>query len=352
MELSLSAKRIVSSLRQGRQARFPASELAPQRAIEILADLPASYRVEVRSREAMIVIEVGKGLVVGARAQRADSETVGQAAYAQLSTVGDAEVSIEPLRFPTLANILQPVRELPAVLLPHASERTNPDTVEVPLPLARPNHRFDPTEEIDVPPAMLTRGKRPAPPPRMPSEPPAALKRPPAAALVQTTESIASSAKRSVTRHIRGRRLPAAAAVALVVAGSAIVTAAAWSEEPEAVQAVPVASTATTIEEVGETEAPTADAPVEPPASSSERRSEASHLAREARRMLQEGQHREALSAARRAASMRSHLPYYQVLLGDALRANGNPRAARRAYRRALRMRPGYRPAVRRIRRG
>lgn len=352
MELSLSAKRIVNSLQEGRPARFRASELAPRRAIEITADLPASYRVEVRSHEVVIVIEVGKGLVVGARAQRSDSETIGQAAYAQLSTVRDAEVSIEPLRFPTLANILQPIRELPAALLPHASERANPDTVELPLPLARPNHRFDPTEEIDVPAAILTKGKRPAPRPQVPPPRPTALRRAQAPTAVSATESNATPARRSVARPIRGRRLAAGVAVALVVAGSAVVTAASWSEEPEAVRAVSLASTATTIEEVEETEAPAVDAPVEPPVSSNERRSEASHLAREARRMLQEGQHREALSVARRAASMRTHLPYYQVLLGDALRANGNRRAARRAYRRALRMRPGYRPAVRRIRRG
>ncbi|HJL16101.1 MAG TPA: hypothetical protein RMH99_10605, partial [Sandaracinaceae bacterium LLY-WYZ-13_1] len=74
-------------------------------------------------------------------------------------------------------------------------------------------------------------------------------------------------------------------------------------------------------------------------------------LARQARRMLRRGQDRGALGRARRAARLRGHLPYYQVLLGDALAANGRSRAARRAYRRALRMRPGYRPARRRLQR-
>ena len=79
------------------------------------------------------------------------------------------------------------------------------------------------------------------------------------------------------------------------------------------------------------------------------RRVEARRLARAARRALRRGHSERALRQARRAARLRGGLPYYQVLLGDALHANGQPAAARRAYRRALRMSPRYAPAVERL---
>ena len=81
-------------------------------------------------------------------------------------------------------------------------------------------------------------------------------------------------------------------------------------------------------------------------------RLEARVLARTARAHLRRGERSEALRAARTAADLRRGLPYYQVLLGDALAANGERGAARRAYRRAVRLRPGYGPAVRRLGRG
>lgn len=87
----------------------------------------------------------------------------------------------------------------------------------------------------------------------------------------------------------------------------------------------------------------------EPPASARHTRARA--LAREARVFLQRGRAQRALRRAQRAARLRWHLPYYQVLLGDALAANGQGVEAQRAWRRALRMRPGYQPAVRRLER-
>ena len=71
-----------------------------------------------------------------------------------------------------------------------------------------------------------------------------------------------------------------------------------------------------------------------------------------ARRLLRAGQPAQALETAREAARLRPGRSYYQLLLGDALAANGRRVGARRAWRRALRLRPGSAAATRRLGRG
>ncbi|MGE3633869.1 MAG: hypothetical protein AB7P00_28470, partial [Sandaracinaceae bacterium] len=95
-------------------------------------------------------------------------------------------------------------------------------------------------------------------------------------------------------------------------------------------------------------------APVDEASEDAERRNDtarARSLARQARQALRRGDRDRAVSLARQAVRLRRGVAAYHTVLGDALSARGERAAARRAYRRALRLRPRYAPAQRGLRR-
>ncbi len=317
-------------------------ELCPERVLEILAEAESSYRVEIRSAAGCITVEVGNGLVVGAEAELGGRVLCGKEAYASIRGVADGEVHVAPLRFPSLANILEPVAQLPE-LTALGPALAGADTIEVALPEARP---FHPPAISELPTMELV--LEPSDPTAVDIDP--RVRRPAAIlGVTEITEVAVPEASRAPSRRRRAAII--IGAVAALALGS---VGAAWSATrgepttptervaPLAASSSPVsAHLATTTEvdmdlsDVRQTGAP----------------DEARRLARAARTRLRAGDAPGALDAAQRAAQLRGGRPFYQVLLGDALRANGRRAAARRAYRRAVRLRPGYRPAVRRLQR-
>ena len=353
-------QRVRLAAERGDPLSLEVSELSPQRVLELLGETGASYRLSILSGDDRYTVELGNGLIVGAEAMVSDRPSTGKEAYHSIRLVRAGELNIEPLRFPSLANILQPASELPDLKgIADTTPIAGPDTVELSLPEARPDHsgpelnlitprsrqqsqprsrqshphpdetlspkrRDDPTIELD----LIAEGAEEITPDKPPAVPQLAQAKKPTRQ--KPTFAIAA----------------VAAAAALAIAGGAW---AGWSPRPEAAPPEPTEVAAASAEPS------VAEAPADPApdtAAGTDASAQARALARAARRHLRAGQHAEALVAARRAAQIRGGRPFYQVVLGDALRANGQRAASRRAYRRALRLRPGYAPATRRLARG
>lgn len=279
-------------------------DIAAQDVLSLLAKDGSSFHVRIVSLASIIELEIGNGIVMGARAHRDGEVREGRAAYVLLRSVQEGAIQIEPKRFLSMANILEPIHALPDLTKPNSAPppAIEADTVEVPR-LA-----------IDFTPVMLA------------EEPPTRVETPRPA------------------RKKRGLAVTAVG-VALAVWGIAAGAFGAWraadervaTEAPEPIVAGEMLRTVPAAEV----------APIAQQASLEE--PDASELAREARYYLRNGRHRAALERAREAARMRRYQPYYQTLLGDALEANGREEEARRVWRRAARLRGGYQPALDRL---
>ncbi|MEQ8725402.1 MAG: hypothetical protein RID81_29215 [Sandaracinaceae bacterium] len=354
------------------------TEIGPTRILERLAEDGGSYRVIVDSLFGDITVEVGTGLVVGAVADKNGERLQGRAAYALLRKTSTGDAAVEPLRFPSLANILEPVHALPDLMRASSRPPGPPDTVEVTLPARGLTHE-NITQELELPPewetgpGLSSAWKSASAPTRAPSltnleltrdEPATASDR---AASDRTasdrtardqTERVAVSVPKPASPKPTRRRAwlaAGAATVAVAVAGLAFALTHADGSTPSAIEPGPAVATdlspsSEPVDALAFDDGDDAATDAEPADEAREgRRVEARRLARAARRALRRGHSERALRQARRAARLRGGLPYYQVLLGDALHANGQPAAARRAYRRALRMSPRYAPAVERL---
>ena len=375
------------------------TEIGPTRILERLAEDGGSYRVIVDSLFGDITVEVGTGLVVGAVADKNGERLQGRAAYALLRKTSTGDAAVEPLRFPSLANILEPVHALPDLMRASSRPPGPPDTVEVTLPARGLTHE-NITQELELPPewetgpGLSSAWKSASAPTRAPSltnpelardEPAAASDRAASdrtashrtasdhtasdrtasdrAASDRTerdqTERVAVSVPKPASSKPASRRrawlAAGAAAVAVAVAGLAFALTHADGSTPSAIEPGPAVATdlspsSEPVDALAFDDGDDDATDAEPADEAREgRRVEARRLARAARRALRRGHSERALRQARRAARLRGGLPYYQVLLGDALHANGQPAAARRAYRRALRMSPRYAPAVERL---
>lgn len=316
------------------------ADLKPRRVLEILAEGGLSHRVSIQYDGGCITVEIGNGLVVGAEA-RLDGETLtGRQAYALLRKLDEGSMRVEPLRFPSLANILQPVAELPDLFDSVPPPAVGDPTVELLLPEARPIHQTpDPTARTQLPePLSAAILAMPDPPP----VPDLELPQGPAEAIGEAPTSARAL-------------VPAAAAAALLLLLGVSAVGVALGASSDAGSPPVIARVIAPIEPVEPTlrdEGELGEVDLELTLDEVERhaaRLEARELARTAREHLHRGERAPALRAARRAAELRGSLPYYQVVLGDALTANGQRPAARRAYRRALRLRPNYEPALRRL---
>ncbi len=324
-----AATLLMDALKSARPVTLSLADLGPRGLLEALAADGATYAVRVESMAALVEVEIGNGLVVGARAHRDGAVLEGREAYALLRGLRRGTAEVTPKRFSSMANVLEPIAALPDLgRLSSAPPPGDPDTIEVPLPEARPVV----TEEIELPPELC--------PPRVvarPSLPPPA----PRLAPPPLRPEVIAPPKRART----SRRAWAIGAAMLVgVSGLATVALAALGGREE-VAAPAAIEPATPVAVAGPEPAPEPEEEAAP----EHGRSDARALARQARSLLRQGRARPALWRARRAARMRPGLPYYQVVLGDALAANGQDAAARRAWRRALRLRPGYRAAVERL---
>lgn len=345
MSLSRAEHLVQNASARGVILTLTVSELKPRRVLEILAEGGHSHRVSIQTPDGCFTIELGNGLVVGAEAVLEGEALTGRDAYALLREIDEGSLRIEPLRFPSLANILQPVAELPD-FMESIAPATGDDTIELSLPEARPIHPpptdlSDPTsieivlpeEELAAPTALTIA----VPPPEIPEAQP-----------LEASPNAPSPGRPSI---------PAvAAAAALLLAG---VSAGAFALGVPLAESAPPVATPTVLA------SPTPTEPANPEELPEEvdmnlsraevdrhaARLEARRLARMARDQIRRGERAQALVTARQAADLRGGLPYYQVLLGDALAANDRRAAARRAYRRALRLRPGYPPATRRLER-
>ncbi len=320
------------ALASARPVTLSLAEVGARGLLEALAARGASFHVDVRSPLARVEVEIGTGLVVGARATRDGTQLEGREAYALLRRIKQGTATVTPKRFLSMANVLEPIGALPDLGRISSAPPPGPhDTVEVALPEARPPVRPpEPlTEEIELPPELRVPELRvtvPPPPRRRRPHPEPA--RPPR----------------------RRRRWVLAAAALVGVSGLATVAVAALGTPAPAADRAPIA-----IEAPREL-ARLAPLPEPPPPSEESAdeeldRSEASRLAREARLLIRQGRPRVAVARARRAAHLRRGLPYYQLVLGDALAASGREAEARRAWRRALRLRPSYRAAAERLER-
>ncbi|RZO66468.1 MAG: hypothetical protein EVA89_00310 [Sandaracinaceae bacterium] len=362
------------------------TEIGPTRILERLAEDGGSYRVIVDSLFGDITVEVGTGLVVGAVADKNGERLQGRAAYALLRKTSTGDAAVEPLRFPSLANILEPVHALPDLMRASSRPPGPPDTVEVTLPARGLTHE-NITQELELPPewetgpGLSSAWKSASAPTRAPSltNPELARDEPATASRAASdrtasgraasdraasdrtardqTERVAVSVPKPASSKPSRRRawLAAGGAVVLAVAGLAFALTHADGSTPSAIEPGPAVATdlspsSEPVDALAFDDGDDAATDAEPADEAREgRRVEARRLARAARRALRRGHSERALRQARRAARLRGGLPYYQVLLGDALHANGQPAAARRAYRRALRMSPRYAPAVERL---
>ncbi|GAB5543367.1 MAG: hypothetical protein SangKO_031270 [Sandaracinaceae bacterium] len=363
------------------------TEIGPTRILERLAEDGGSYRVIVDSLFGDITVEVGTGLVVGAVADKNGERLQGRAAYALLRKTSTGDAAVEPLRFPSLANILEPVHALPDLMRASSRPPGPPDTVEVTLPARGLTHE-NITQELELPPewetgpGLSSAWKSASAPTRAPSltKPELARDEPATASRAASdrtasdraasdrtasdraardqTERVAVSVPKPASPKPTRRRAwlaAGAAAVAVAVAGLAFALTHADGSTPSAIEPGPAVATdlspsSEPVDALAFDDGDDAATDAEPADEAREgRRVEARRLARAARRALRRGHSERALRQARRAARLRGGLPYYQVLLGDALHANGQPAAARRAYRRALRMSPRYAPAVERL---
>ncbi|HBQ10312.1 MAG TPA: hypothetical protein DEF51_03655, partial [Myxococcales bacterium] len=131
------------------------TEIGPTRILERLAEDGGSYRVIVDSLFGDITVEVGTGLVVGAVADKNGERLQGRAAYALLRKTSTGDAAVEPLRFPSLANILEPVHALPDLMRASSRPPGPPDTVEVTLPARGLTHE-NITQELELPPEWET----------------------------------------------------------------------------------------------------------------------------------------------------------------------------------------------------
>ena len=348
--MSEAEKLVEEAAERGIILSLAVAELAPKRVLEILGEGGHSHRLTLQSSTGSITVEVGNGVVVGATADLTSGERSGREAYAAIRSIREGTMRIEPLRFPSLANILEPVArliDLGAATIPPVPV-SGEDTIELSLPEARPIHpppRLEPaTVEMELPDDIEEQI----------IAPPARVSEPPPIPVVALAEAEAPATVVVELPPVQRRRSHVAY-VAIAAAALLGVAGAFWALAPSSGEAAPDeprASASTPSEAPVPVVAETSDEvdmDLTEDVAAGESRTEARQLARTARRSLRAGDGPAALSAARRAAELRGGLPYYQVLLGDALRANGERRAARRAYRRAVRLRPGYAPAVRRL---
>lgn len=354
---------LLEAIAEGTSIELDLCVLEPARALAVLAEGGQSHRVTVENDTTRVTVEVGNGLVVGAKAQSPAGNVSGQEAYELLRELTAGTVKVEPLRFPSLANILVPITDLPDVHTGlHRLPKGEP-TVQVALPDQR-------TVEIDLPsdivelPAVPKASLPPAPPAAaLPAMPAAAPSAPPVATASEPEPAPELQAEPAPsepppvldlapTVEVPARRAPslriASAAGALVALLGLGVGGLVWASQSEAEPAPGLVSVPSTVE-LTPTEPVEEPVDAEPEDDGTAHREQARTLARQARAELREGNSGQALDHAREAAELRGGLPYYQTLLGDALHANGRRAAARRAYRRALRLRPGYAPAQRRI---
>jgi len=327
---------------QGKHLSLAVAELAPKRVLEILGEGGRSHRVTLELEAGTITVEIGNGLIVGAKA-RIDGESLsGKPAYARIRGVARGTIRIEPLRFPSLANILEPTCDLPE--LGDAAPLPGEPTIELALPEARPVHQDEPqTMELDLdevpeerePPKALAVPPPPPPAALPPTLPPTRIRTAPPARHAWVRWGLASVAAAGLLGFV---------GLALALSPSA--------DDPAAPAPTATAPTEVRLDApVSVEDADDVDMDLSVGDVSATERQRARRLARRARAAIRDGERRQALTAAREAADLRGGLPYYQVVLGDALRLNGRRAAALRAYRRAVRLRPGYSPAMRRIER-
>jgi len=316
------------------------NELSPKRVLEVLAELGSSYRAQITGRAGSVTVELGNGLVVGAEATIGARKLSGKAAYACIRLIGTGDMHIERLRFPSMANILEPVAELVDLAAPRGPEPEGEDTVEVALPQARPRHVATiepPTMEIDLLLEEEATIDEAAPPKPLPTP-------------ILTPET----RQHTLPQPRRRRRALAAMAAAVLLGAIGVmwgISATEADAEIEPLAPLAISTPASTTHLATTTVDMDLSGDVDLQGAEPGTPAQARELARRARAQLQSGDAAGALQAARRAAEIRGGRPFYQVLLGDALRANGERAAANRAYRRAVRLRPGYRPAMRRLHR-
>lgn len=289
--------------------------------LPILAEDGDSYHVRIMHETTLVEVEIGNGIVMGARAERDGQVLQGRAAYVLLRTIHNGIAFIEPKRFLSMANVLEPIGSLPDLTGSSSSPppMSESDTVELPVLEARPSHPAPivddaATEENPSLPPPVPRRKTPR------AEPP----------------------------KKRSPRVLAFAGIALGVWGAAagVIAALLVGEPATPARAEPIVpgALAITVAEVAPEPEPVVIAEEEEPAVAS---ADARTLAREARAHLRAGRNRRALSRARQALRLRPGVPYYQDLLGDAFAANGQDEDARRMWRRAQRAR-GHRVSSRR----
>jgi hypothetical protein len=311
-------KKLLAALDAREPVRLSLTDIPAHDVLSILATDGASFHVRITSLECLIDLEIGNGIVMGARAQCAGDVLQGRAAYVLLRRVRTGSVAVEPKRFLSMANILEPICALPDLTRPTSAPppAMEADTVEVPALRAQPIDAPDVhTEEVAIPSES--------------KPPPAAAPKP---------------------RRARDRSaMISAIGVALSVWGIAAGAFGAWrvADEPVEVAPAPIAVGATL------PIAPVIEQPIAIEHEAEQAREtpevDARELGRAARRYLRNGRARAALVHARKAAQMRRHAPYYQTLLGDAYAANGREAEARRAWRRAVRLRADYQPALERL---
>jgi hypothetical protein len=291
------------ALRDQSSVAIPIGELGPAGVLATLAD-GGSYHVHIQSALATVEIEVGNGIVTGARSHVYGETIEGREAYALLRGVRRGVATITPRRFLSMANVFEPIAE----------RRVN-EASDRPIGEAR---RL--SIEIDVEPEWPEDTTEPEP--------------------IHVAAPIARETERPQSG--RGRWMIGAGILFAIsgitsIALALVVTRPAPEEPPAiAISTGPHVASFTPIEPEP---APVAEPEVDP-----------APIAREARRLLRAGRERAALVRARRAARLRPGSPAYQVLLGDALEANGDHGRAERAWRRALRIRPGHRAATQRLR--
>ncbi len=307
---------LLTTLHDDQPVDLPLARLGARGLLEALANDGGSYWVRFDSALADVEVEIGNGMVMGARARRDEDVVEGREAYVLLRRIRRGRARVEPRRFLSLANVLEPIGSLPH--LGGGSSAPPPrslPSVEIELPVELAT--VPATREIVLP-------ERRVAPPVCPQ------------ARVEPSKS-----------PKRGRTWLAAGGAALALVGLAAVALARRPANGESQTPIPVVAASPQRVDVpapaAEEEQTDAAATASPDAPNPRA------LARTARRLLRSGHARAALRRARAAARLRRGLPYYQVLLGDALAANGRDVAAHRAWRRALRLQPGYAPAERRL---
>jgi len=325
---------VLRRISAGESFRGALSRFQPEQIVRELATFPGSVRISARQGEEVIHVDVGNGVIMGADRAECAERVPGVEAFKRFLAMREGDVEVVPTRFSQLANLFLPMDQAFDAKPRVAFARVNPSRPPTVPQVIMPREVIHDEPENPQVGDASDRGGAAARKPERPRRVQAALPHDEASIAPTVLESWGPAKRRWTAITL------AACCLGAFVIGSTTGVAVDRGADTGA---------DTGVDTGAPVDSPPLLASLSPADQSTTRVPDAADLMREARNLMRRGETGHALNAAHEAVALRSDVPNYQVVLGDAFLMNGRIAEAEHAWRRALELEPSHQVARRRL---